>query len=323
MNAARILGCMAVFLIAFGVVGATAQDYPNRPITIIVPFPPGASTDALARLTYNGMSELLGQPVIIDNRGGAGGTMGSAAVANAAPDGYTLLLPASASLTMNKFMQKNYPFDPRTALSGITFVAESTLFLVVHPSLPVNSVAELIDYARLNPGKLAYGTSGVGSGHHVAGELMKQKTGIDMVHVPYRGGGPAVQDLIAGNILVAFATAPAALPQAAAGKLRILASVRTSRDPDLPDIPTISETIPGVGSISWFGLFAPAGTPSDIIAKLNYAMTTVLRRPEIAEKFKPQGLKPWASTPGELDEFVKNEIAYWGKVIPSLGLEPE
>jgi tripartite-type tricarboxylate transporter receptor subunit TctC len=193
----------------------------------------------------------------------------------------------------------------------------------VHPSLPVNNVAELIDYARKNPGKLAYGTAGVGSGHHIAGELMKKKAGIDMVHVPYRGGGPAIQDLIAGTIPVAFATAPAALPQAAAGTVRILASARTARDPDLPDIPIIAETIPGVGSISWFGLFAPAGTPSAIIDKLNRAMIAVATRPDMADKFKPLGLKPWTSTPKELDDFVKSEIEYWGKVIPTLGLEPE
>jgi tripartite-type tricarboxylate transporter receptor subunit TctC len=317
----RLLYAMAC-LALIGAGAAMAQDYPNRPITIIVPFPPGASTDALARLTQDGMHELLGQPIIIDNRGGAGGTTGSAIVANAAPDGYTLLLPASASLTMNPFMQKNYPFDPRTALSGITFLAESTLFLVVHPSLPVHNVAELIAYAKQNPGKLAYGTAGVGSGHHIAGELIKQKTGIDMVHVPYRGGGPAMQDLVAGNIPVAFATAPAALPQAAAGTIRILASVRRARDPELPDIPIIAETIPGVGSTSWFGLFAPAGTPPAVIATLNSAMTAVVHRPEVAEKFKPQGLKPWTSTPAELDDFVKSEFDYWSKVIPSIGLEP-
>ena len=303
--------------------GATqAQDYPNRSITRIVPFPPGAATDAIARLVRDGMSEILGQTVVIDNRGGAGGTTGSALVASAAPDGYTLLLPASASLTMNPFMQKNYPFDPRTGLSAISFVAESTLFLCVHPSLPVKNVAEFIAFAKQNPGKLSYGTSGVGSGHHVAGELIKQKTGIDMVHVPYRGGGPAMQDLVAGNILVAFATAPAALPQAEAGKIRILASNRPKRDPELPDVPTIGETIPGIGSVSWFGLFAPAGTPAPIITKLNGTLKTILAKKDVAEKFKPQGLKPWYSTPAELDEFVKSEYDYWGKVIPSVGLEP-
>ncbi|MGZ3408828.1 MAG: Bug family tripartite tricarboxylate transporter substrate binding protein [Xanthobacteraceae bacterium] len=318
--AARLLGCAIALAVSTG--AALAEDYPNRPITMIVPFPPGASTDTLARLTRDGMSELLGQAIIIDNRGGAGGTTGSAIVASSPPDGYTLLLPASASLTMNPFMQKNYPFDPRTGLSGISFIAESTLFLCVHPSLPVHNVAELIAYARQNPGKLSYGTAGVGSGHHIAGELMKQKTGIDMVHVPYRGGGPATQDLVAGNIPVAFVTAPAALPQAAAGKIRIIASVRRERDPDLPDVPTISETIPGIGSTSWFGLFAPAGTPAPIIEKLHGALTSVLRKPDVAERFKLQGLKPWISTPAELDDFVKSEMEYWGKVIPSIGLEP-
>jgi tripartite-type tricarboxylate transporter receptor subunit TctC len=313
-----ILGAAAWFAPA-----AIAQDYPNRAINMIVPFPPGASTDGIARLLRDGMSEILGQTIVIDNRGGAGGTTGSALVANAAPDGYTLLLPASASLTMNRFMQKNYPFDPTKALSGISFVAESTLFLCVHPSLPVTTVAELIDYAKKNPKKLSYGTSGVGSAHHVAGEMIKHKTGIDMVHVPYRGGGPAMQDLVAGNIPVAFATAPAALPQAESGKIRILASVRTSRDPDLPNIPVIAETIPGVGSTSWFGVFTPAGTPPDVINKLNAAIAAVLRKPETADKFKPQGLKPWISTPAELDTFLRNETEHWGKVLPSLGFEPE
>src|SRR5436190_11629905 len=198
----RSAGALLATIVALGISCAAAQTYPTRPITLIVPFPPGASTDAIARLIRDGMSAQLGQPIVIENRGGAGGTTGSAAVATSAPDGYTLLLPASASLTMNRYMQKNYPFDPRTALRGISFVAESTLFLVVHPSLPVHRTAEFIEYAKKNPGRLSYGSSGVGSGHHVAGELLKQKTGIDMVHVPYKGGGPAMQDLIAGVILV-------------------------------------------------------------------------------------------------------------------------
>jgi len=310
-------------LLALAVSGAAAQPYPNRPITMIVPFPPGASTDSIARLLRDGMVAQLGQPIVIENRGGAGGTTGSAVVATSAPDGYTLLLPASASLTMNRFMQKNYPFDPRTALAGISFVAESTLFLVVHPSLPVHSTAELIEYARKNPGKLSYGSSGVGSGHHIAGELLKQKTGIDMVHVPYKGGGPAMQDLIAGVIPVSFATAPAAFPQMEAGKIRVLASTRAERDPDYPDIPTIAETVPGIASTSWFGLFAPAGTPAPIVEKLNEAVRVAVRPADVVAKFKAQGLKPWVSSPGELDAFVKKEIDYWGTIIPTLGVEPE
>jgi tripartite-type tricarboxylate transporter receptor subunit TctC len=316
-------GALVGLILALGLSGAAAQTYPNRPITMIVPFPPGASTDSIARLVRDGMSVDLGQTIVIENRGGAGGTTGSAAVATATPDGYTLLLPASASITMNRYMQKNFPFDPRTALQGISFVAESTLFLVVHPSLPVHSVAELVDYAKKNPGKLSYGSSGVGSGHHIAGELLKQKTGIDMVHVPYKGGGPAMQDLIAGIIPVSFATAPAAFPQMEAGRIRVLASTRAERDPDYPNIPTIAETVPGIASTSWFGLFAPAGTPAPIIERLNAAVKVAVRPADVVAKFKAQGLKPWVSSPAELDAFVKKEIDYWGKVIPTLGVEPE
>jgi tripartite-type tricarboxylate transporter receptor subunit TctC len=314
---------IAAALAVAATLSGAAQDYPAHPITMVVPFPPGAATDSIARLVRDGMAEFLGQTIVVDNRGGAGGTTGSAAVAASAPDGYTLLLPASASLTMNRFMQKNFPFDPRTALAGVSFVAESSLFLAVHPSLPVNNVAELIDYARKNPGTLSYGTSGVGSAHHVLGELLKQKTGIDMVHVPYKGGGPATQDLVAGTIPVAFLTAPAALPQAEAGRVRILASSRARRDPDLPNIATIAETVPGISSVSWFGLFVPAGTPAPIIDKLNKALAFAAAKPDLLEKFRLQGLKPWVSPPAELDQFVKDETDYWGKVIPSIGLEPQ
>src|SRR3990170_1367584 len=191
---------------------ALAQDYPTRTITLIVPFPPGGSTDAVARLARDGLSEALGQPIVIDNRGGAGGTTGAAFVANSSPDGYTLLSTTSAPLTMNKYMQKNYPYDPLTAFAPISLTAESYLLMAVHPSLPVRNIPEFIDYAKKNPGKLSFGSAGVGSAHHIAGELIKQKTGIDMVHVPYKGGGPAIQDLIAGNIPVSFGTAPALLP---------------------------------------------------------------------------------------------------------------
>ncbi len=216
---------------------AFAQDYPNRPITVVVPFPPGASTDASARITQDPMSQALGQPIVIDNRGGAGGTTGSAAVANSKPDGYTLLVTVNAPITMNKYMQKNFPFNPKTAFAPITLMADSVLALAVNAALPVTSVQELIDYAKKNPGKLAYGSAGIGSGHHIAGEQLKKITGIDMVHVPYRGGGPAIQDLVAGNIQVSFGTLPAVLPQAQAGKIRIIAVIDTKRHPDLPERP--------------------------------------------------------------------------------------
>src|SRR6516162_9980341 len=184
---------------------AAAQDYPNRAITLIVNFPPGGSTDAMARIIREPVSQALGQNIIIDNRGGAGGTTGAAAVTNAKPDGYTLLLSVNSALTTNRYLQKNFPFDPKTAFAPITLTSDVALVLSVHPSLPVHDVTELIDYAKRNPGNLAYGSAGIGSSHHICGELIKQKVGIDMVHVPYRGGALAMQDLLAGNVKVGSA----------------------------------------------------------------------------------------------------------------------
>src|SRR5215467_10439271 len=212
-----LLGCAAAA--AMPPLVAAALDYPNHSITLVVNFPPGGSTDAMARILREPLSQALGQNIIIDNRGGAGGTTGAVAVANAKPDGYTLLLSANSPLTTNKYLQKNFPFDPKTAFAPITLTSDVALVLAVHPSLPVRDVAELIEYAKKNPGKLAYATPGIGSSHHVCGELLKQKVGIDMVHVPYRGGALAMQDLLAGNVKVGFSTLPVALPQAQAGSL--------------------------------------------------------------------------------------------------------
>jgi tripartite-type tricarboxylate transporter receptor subunit TctC len=302
---------------------AIAQNYPNRPITMIVGFPPGGSTDAAARILQDPMGSALGQQIIIDNRGGAGGTTGAAAVVNAAPDGQTLLLTVNASLTMNKFLQKNYPFDPKTALEPVALLNDVVLVLAVNSELPVHSVAELIDYAKKNPGKLSYGSSGVGSGHHICGELLKQKTGIDMVHVPYRGGGPAIQDLVAGQIQVSFGTLPAILPHVASGKIRIIAAAEKKRIPELPDMPTIDETVPGVINIGWGGILAPAGTPKPIIEKLNRVANDALKQPAVMQKFSVQGLHIMTATPAEFKTMISDEIDYWAKIIPSIGIQPE
>src|SRR5436190_9667343 len=275
-----LLGGAATAVVAAPFVAA-APDYPNRPVTLIVNFPPGGSTDAMARIIREPLSQALGQSIIIDNRGGAGGTTGAAAVANAKPDGYTLLLSVNSPLTTNKYLQRNFPFDPRTAFAPITLTSDVALVLAVHPSLPVHNVTELIEYARSNPGKLAYGSAGVGSSHQICGELMKQKTGIDMVHVPYRGGAPLMQDLLAGNIKVSFSTLPAALPQAGAGRIRIIAAAEKTRLPELPDTPTIDETIPGVINVGWNGLVAPAGTLRPVIDKLNAVTLGALQMPEV------------------------------------------
>src|SRR5262245_46785848 len=302
---------------------AAAEDYPSRAIALVVNFPPGGSTDAMARILREPLSQGLGQNIIIDNRGGAGGTTGAAAVANARPDGYTLLLSVNSSLITNKFLQKNFPFDPKTAFAPITLTSDVALVLAVHPSLPVHNVRELIDYAKKNPAKLAYGSAGIGSSHHICGELLKQTIGIDMVHVPYRGGAPLMQDLLAGNLKVAFSTLPVALPQAQAGTIRIIAAAEKTRLPELPDTPTIDETVPGVINVGWNGLLAPAGTPAPIVNKLNALTVTVLKMPDIIAKMKLQGLHAMSSTPAEFATLIASEVDHWAKVIPSIGIQPE
>ena len=316
-------GCLAFAALVLAS-SAFAQGYPARPITVVAPFPPGASVDALARITRDPLSELLGQPLVIENRAGAGGSTGAGTVANAAPDGYTLLVTVNAPITMNTYLQKNIPFDPRKAFTPITLAAETSLLLAVHPSLPARSVAELVAYAKASTGKLSYGSAGVGSGHHITGELLKQKTGIDMNHVPYRGGGPAIQDLVAGHIQISFGTPPAVLPQSSAGKVRILAVSEEKRFPDLPDVATIAETVPGVTlPITWLGLLAPAGTPKPIVDRLNVAMLATLAKPDVVAKLRQQGLLVVGLGPDALEERIRNELAFFGRTIPSLGIQPE
>ena len=316
-----LLGCAAAAIA--GPLAAAADDYPNHSITLVVNFPPGGSTDAMARILREPLSQGLGQNIIIDNRAGAGGTTGAAAVANAKPDGYTLLLSVNSSLITNKFLQKNFPFDPRTAFAPITLTSDVALVLAVHPSMPVHGVSELIDYARKNPGKLAYGSAGIGTMHHIMGELIKQKTGSEMVHVPYRGGAPLMQDLIAGNVKVSFNTLPTALPQAEAGIIRIIAVAEKARLPELPDTPTIDETIPGVVNVGWNGILAPAHTPAPIVNKLNAVAVAALKTPDVIAKMKLQGLHAMSSTPAEFASLIAREVDYWGAIIPSIGIAPE
>jgi len=298
-----------------------AQAYPDRAITIIVPFTPGASTDAVARLTRDTLARELGQPVVIDNRPGAGGTLGASVVANAQPDGYTLLITVNPPLTMNMFIQKAFPYEARTAFAPISLAAESILVLAVNAKLPVKTVGELVDYVKANPGKVSYGSAGIGSGHHIAGEMLKQRTGIDMAHVAYRGTAPAIQDLIGGNIQVSFGTTPAVLPHAQAGSIRIIALAEAKRHPDLPGIPTIDETYPGIVTNTWVGFFAPAGTPRPIIDKLNAAMNRALKQPDTIEKFKLQGLTALGTSPEDLQRIVKDEYERWAKIIPAIGIQ--
>ena len=302
---------------------ASADDYPKRPITIIAAFPPGASTDAVARVTRDYLAVALGQPIVIDNRGGASGTLGAALVANANPDGYTLLVTSNPPITMNMYTQKSFPYDAKAAFAPITLAAYSILALAVNSSVPANNVAELVAYVKKNPGKVSFGSAGLGSAHHISGALINKIAGIDMVHVPYRGGAAAIQDLVAGQIQVSFGTTPAVLPHQEAGTIRILAIAEEKRHPDLPDIPTVAETIPGVVTNTWIGFFAPAGTPRPIIEKLNKAINAALNQADVVEKFRKLGLTAAGTTPEQLQAIMIEEIVRWGKVIPAAGIEPE
>jgi tripartite-type tricarboxylate transporter receptor subunit TctC len=322
LGAIRLVGSLVLAAaILIGAGAASAQSYPERPVTVIVPFTPGASTDAVARLTRDILERELGQPVVIENRPGAAGTLGSSIVAKAKPDGYTLLITVNAPLTMNMFTQKSYPFDARTAFAPISITGDSLLVLAVNAKLPVKTVQELVDYVKANPGKVSYGSAGMGSAHHVAGEMIKKRTGIDMAHVAYRGSAPAIQDLLGGNIQVSFGTTPAVLPHAQEGTLRILALVEAKRHPDLPGVPTVDETFPGIVTNTWLGFLAPAGTPRPIVDKLNAAMNAALKQPDVQAKFKLQGLTARGSSPAELEALIKSEHAYWEKVIPGIGIQ--
>jgi putative tricarboxylic transport membrane protein len=326
MMRAMLAALRAAMLIAIAVFASApvhADDYPSRPVLLIVPYPPGASTDITARIMAEQMSEILGQPFVVENRPGADGVVGTAFVAHANPDGHTLLLTVNSPITMAKFFQKDMTLDTRTALAPILNIASTSLFLAVNAQFPAKNVQELVDYAKAHPGQVSFGSAGVGSAHQIAGELINMKAGIHMEHVPYRGGGPAIQDLVAGHIPVSFGTGPAVMPQARAGSIRILAAVEAERDPQLPDVPTVSETIPGVVTTTWLGLFAPAGTPQAIIDKLNKAGNDALKRPGIADKMTAQGLRQNGSTPEQFKQLVLTEYASYAKIIPELGIKPQ
>jgi tripartite-type tricarboxylate transporter receptor subunit TctC len=300
---------------------APAQDYPSRPVTIVVGYTPGATSDLLARTMAERLNAAWGQSVIVDNRSGVGGNIAAGYVARAPADGYTLMVGTDAIMTSNVFLYKNTPFDPVKDFAPITNAGANIICLTVHVDLPVNSVAGLIAYAKANPGKLQYGSSGIGSPHHLAGELLRQKTGIDIVHVPYRGGGATINDLLGGHIKVAFLSLSSAVPHLGSGKIRIVAVVEKSRYAAMPDVPTIGETVPGFEMSSWLGFFAPAGTP--LITRLNEAMVKVLTMDAVKEKLAALGLVVAPSTPAELAATVREGLAVRGELVRAANIQAE
>ena len=294
--------------------------FPSKPITIIVPFSAGGTTDSLARVVGLHMGTDLGQPVVVDNRAGAGGNIGGQAAARANPDGYTLFMGTVGTHAINQSLYKKMPFDPIKDFAPLSRVAMVPNLLVVNPGQPYKSVKELIAYGKAHPGKINFGSSGNGSSIHLSGELFKQMTGVDMQHVPYRGSAPAVSDLLGGQISVMFDNMPSAIQHVRGGKLRALAVTTAKRSPALPDVPTIAEAgVPGYEATSWFGLLAPAGTPAPIVAKLNAAILKALADPEVKKKLAEQGAESHGEKPEEFAAFIKSETAKWGKVVKESG----
>jgi tripartite-type tricarboxylate transporter receptor subunit TctC len=299
-----------------------AEPYPNHPISLLVPWAPGGSTDILARIVAQHLHQSMGQPVIIENRTGASGNIGTAAVARAAPDGYTLLFNTMSVHTMNHALFATMPFDGVNDFSPITLLAYVTNTMVVHPSVPVNTVAEFIAYAKANPGKIAYASSGAGSTNHLCAALLEKMAGIEMLHVPYRGGAPAVADTVAGQTQLFFTAGTQSLPHVKAGKLKLLAVTEEKRSALLPDVPTVAETVPGCEMTVWYGAFGPAGLPADLVTRLNGAISRALFLPEVKQRMADIAVEVASSTPAELAARMRTDSAKWGGIIKSLGIAP-
>jgi len=304
-------------------VPASAQDYPSRPITVVVPFPPGGSTNLVMRIVADKLGELLGQQMVIDNRGGAGGTVGTRSVAKSAPDGYTIGLGYTGPLAIAPTLYDNLGFDPRKDFAPIGRIGTAPNSLVVHPSFPAKSIAELIAYGKANPGKINFGSAGVGTVSHLAGEYFATRAGIKLIHIPYKGTLPGLTDVASGNVSMEFSDLTPALPLIQAGKLKLIAVLAAKRDPDMPDVPALAETVPGYAGQSWQGFFARAGTPKPIVDALNAALVADLKKPETAARFNTMGIVAQSNTPEEFRAFIVAETEKWGKVIKAAGIEPQ
>ena len=314
---------LALASLVFAAAAGAQQTYPGKAIRVIVAFAPGGIADFAARSVTQMLPEVLGVPVVVENRPGAGGITGAEVVARSAPDGYTLLV-TSISHTINPSVRKNLPFDAVRDFAPVTLIADAPNFLVVHPSLPVKTVKELISLARARPGQITYASSGTGTSTHLSGELFKSLARIDIVHVPYKGGGPAVIELAGGHVLMMFSTLPSVLHQVRAGKLRGLAVTGGRRFPAAQEFPTMIEAgIPGYEVSGWSGMFAPAGTPRETIGRLAAEIGKILRAPELKERFFVQGAEPVGNTPEEFTAFVRSEIAKWKKVVESSGMRAD
>jgi len=304
------------FLLAALWLGSATAQYPNKPLRLIVPFAPGGSTDIFARLIAERAQAPLGQPVVVDNRAGAAGNIGAEAVVRSAPDGYTLLVATTGVMAINNALYKNMTYDAAKDLEPVVYVASITNVLIVPPDLPAKNVAELIAMAKKEPGKLTFASSGAGASTHMSAELFKSMTGTDILHVPYKGSGPALPDLMSGRVSMMFENAPGAVPHIKAGKVRALAQTGLKRSPAMPEVPTLAESgVPGYESLSWSGIAVPAGTPRAVIERLNKDLNAVLAMPEMRQKLGEQGAESIGGPPEAFAAHIRAEREKWSRVI--------
>lgn len=315
------LGCLlTACALALAACNVQAQAYPTKPIRLIIPFAPGGGNDVLGRLIGGKLSELIGQQVVIDNRAGAGGTIGAELAAKAAPDGYTLVIGHIGTLAVNPTLYRRLPYDPLKDFQPVSLFAKVANMMVVHPSLPAKSVKELIALAKAKPGVLVYGSGGNGGAGHLATEYFKLLAKVDIRHIPYKGTGPALIDLLAGQTQLIFAGIPGTVPHVRAGKLRPLAVSTSARLAIFPDVPTVAETVPGYEATQWYGVLAPAGTPAAVVSRLNKEIARALKDPQLEERLVASGSEPLPSTPEAFSAFIKSEISRWEPVIKAAGI---
>ena len=297
----------------------SGQVYPSKPIRLVLPYPPGGGSDIIARPLAQLMSASMGQQLVVENRGGAGGNIGMDYVAKSPPDGYTLVFAITAQLAVNPSLYPKLPYDLIRDFTPISLLGVAPYLLVTHPALPVKSVKELVALARAKPEELRFGSAGNGSGAHLAGALLNSLAGVKTVHIPYKGGGPAMTDLVAGQLQLSYLTYTSSNGFIRAGRLRALGVTTAKRSPVLPDLPAIAESVPGYDSAVWYGVLAPAGTPADIIARLNREFLAALKNTELRQRLIPEAFEPIGTTPEHLGEYMKSEIARWAKLVKATG----
>ena len=321
MRMGHLLLACAGMIVAVGATPATAQDFPARPVTMVVPFPPGGAGDILSRTLAPRLEQKWGKPLVVENKPGAGSLIGATAVQKAAPDGYTLMIAPSGTMAINVTLYKALPYDPTTDFVPLALAAQTPFVLIVNPDLPVKTVSDLIKLAKERAGKLSYASAGPGVPHHLFAELLKTMTGIEMTHVPYKGSLPALNDVIAGHVPLMFVDLGPALPMIQAGKVRAIGVSTAARLASLPDVPPVGDTVPGFGAASWQMIAAPAKTPRPVVDKLHADFTSVLAMPEVREQIAKTGMVPMDGMPiAGLQQFVTSEIDRWGKVVKQAGI---